>query len=67
MNAAQIISTMRYLGYVTHDKDGNLCEAIEETAKALDGKVSEYITLSPTIATEYARQKRIIRERKETA
>lgn len=59
MTFDQIIATMKYLGYVTHDENGRMTDLATATARELAGKVLENITLSPTIATEYKRQQEI--------
>jgi hypothetical protein len=55
VKAAQIIETMKYLGYRTHEEDGTPNPAVEATAKALEGRTIESVMLPAFIGEEYAK------------
>ena len=53
----QIIDAMKFLGYVTHDQNGNLYDETYKTANALAGTVKEDVMLGTWIAIEYSKHK----------
>ena len=53
----QIIDAMRYLGYVTHDEQGNLLDDVYRVASRMSGKYVESVMLPTWIAMEVTRER----------
>jgi hypothetical protein len=62
----EIVDAMKYLGYVTHDPEGNLFPDVAAVAVRMAGKYTESVMLPTLIATEVTAEKAKTQKTKDT-
>lgn len=51
LSAEEVRERMRFLGWITHDQDGNVTDECFHVSRELAGKVVDSVVLSSQIAT----------------